>query len=156
MLAGCTVPIGAAPAPASRPPPVPDASTPDPAPFPLPGRPPATELPVPLELPVAPAAGAMEIVRTLQMRATAYCLGGNMRTGVRVRNGMAAGDPSVLPLGSVVHVSHPDGRPVGIFVIMDTGGAVRGNMLDLWMESCSEARSWGVRNVVAQIVRIGR
>jgi 3D (Asp-Asp-Asp) domain-containing protein len=156
MLAGCTVPIGAAPAPASRPPPVPDASTPDPAPLPLPEPLPAPERPVPVELPAGSPEGAMEIVRTLQMRATAYCLRGNMRTGVRVRNGMAAGDPSVLPLGSVVRVSHPDGRPVGIFVIMDTGGAVRGNMIDLWMESCSEARSWGVRTVVAQVVRIGR
>jgi 3D (Asp-Asp-Asp) domain-containing protein len=79
-----------------------------------------------------------------------------MRTGVRVRDGMAAGDPSVLPLGSVVRVSHPDGRLIGIFVIMDTGGAVRGNKIDLWFDSCREASDWGIRSVVAEVLDIGR
>jgi 3D (Asp-Asp-Asp) domain-containing protein len=109
------------------------ASTPPPAPVP--------------EFPVA---------ATIEMNSTAYCLRGNMRTGVRTRDGMAAGDPSVLPLGSVVRVSHPDGRPVGIFVIMDTGGAIRGNKIDIYMESCAEARRWGRRPVVAEVLNIGR
>lgn len=99
---------------------------------------------------------AFPVQRTLQMRSTAYCLRGNMRTGVRVRDGMAAGDPSVLPLGSVVRVSHPDGRLIGIFVIMDTGGAVRGNKIDLWFDSCREASDWGIRPVVAEVLDIGR
>ncbi|HEX6368413.1 MAG TPA: 3D domain-containing protein [Longimicrobium sp.] len=100
--------------------------------------------------------GAFPVQRTLQMRSTAYCLRGNMRTGVRVRDGMAAGDPSVLPLGSVVRVSHPDGRVIGIFVIMDTGGAIRGNKIDLWFDSCREALDWGIRSVVAEVLDIGR
>jgi 3D (Asp-Asp-Asp) domain-containing protein len=99
---------------------------------------------------------AFPIQRRLEMRSTAYCLRGNMRTGVRVRDGMAAGDPSVLPLGSVVRVSHPDGRLIGIFVIMDTGGAVRGNKIDLWFDSCREASDWGIRSVVAEVLDIGR
>jgi 3D (Asp-Asp-Asp) domain-containing protein len=110
------------------------------------------EAPAPLPLP----AGAFPIQRRLEMRSTAYCLRGNMRTGVRVRDGMAAGDPSVLPLGSVVRVSHPDGRLIGIFVIMDTGGAVRGNKIDLWFDSCREASDWGIRRVVAEVLDIGR
>jgi 3D (Asp-Asp-Asp) domain-containing protein len=127
------------------------------APLPPPAGP-AAELPVPepLPLPGGRAASALEVVRRVEMRATAYCLRGMMRTGVRVRNGMAAGDPAVLPLGSVVRVSHRDGRGVGTFVIMDTGSAVRGNRLDLWMESCAEARRWGVRTVIVEVVRLGR
>jgi 3D (Asp-Asp-Asp) domain-containing protein len=113
--------------------------------------------PAPVALPaVAESRGAFPIQRRLEMRSTAYCLRGNMRTGVRVRDGMAAGDPSVLPLGSVVRVSHPDGRLIGIFVIMDTGGAVRGNKIDLWFDSCGEARDWGIRRVVAEVLDIGR
>lgn len=96
------------------------------------------------------------VQRRLEMRSTAYCLRGMMRTGVRVRDGMAAGDPSVLPLGSVVRVTHPDGRLIGIFVIMDTGGAVRGNKIDLWFDSCREATDWGIRPVVAEVLDIGR
>jgi 3D (Asp-Asp-Asp) domain-containing protein len=99
---------------------------------------------------------AFPVQRVLQMRSTAYCLRGNMRTGVRVRDGMAAGDPSVLPLGSVVRVSHPDGRLIGIFVIMDTGGAIRGNKIDLWFDNCREALDWGIRSVVAEVLDIGR
>ncbi|HYR07273.1 MAG TPA: 3D domain-containing protein [Longimicrobium sp.] len=102
------------------------------------------------------ASRAFPVQRTLQMRSTAYCLRGNMRTGVRVRDGMAAGDPSVLPLGSVVRVSHPDGRLIGIFVIMDTGGAIRGNKIDLWFDNCREALDWGIRSVVAEVLDIGR
>lgn len=111
----------------------------------------------PADVPDSSAATrAFPVQRTLQMRSTAYCLRGNMRTGVRVRDGMAAGDPSVLPLGSVVRVSHPDGRLIGIFVIMDTGGAVRGNKIDLWFDSCREALDWGIRPVIAEVLDIGR
>lgn len=99
---------------------------------------------------------AFPVQRRLEMRSTAYCLRGTMRTGVRVRDGMAAGDPSVLPLGSVVRVSHPDGRLIGIFVIMDTGGAIHGNKIDLWFDSCREASDWGIRSVVAEVLDIGR
>lgn len=115
------------------------------------GEPAALPLPA-----VAESRGAFPIQRRLEMRSTAYCLRGTMRTGVRVRDGMAAGDPGVLPLGSVVRVSHPDGRPIGIFVIMDTGGAVRGNKIDLWFDSCREASDWGIRRVVAEVLDIGR
>ncbi|HEX6041217.1 3D domain-containing protein [Longimicrobium sp.] len=106
--------------------------------------------------PVADSRGAFPVERRMEMRSTAYCLRGNMRTGVRVRDGMAAGDPSVLPLGSVVRVSHPDGRVIGIFVIMDTGGAVRGNKIDLWFSDCGEASDWGTRRVIAEVLDIGR
>lgn len=106
--------------------------------------------------PVANTTGPFPVERRMEMRSTAYCLRGNMRTGVRVRDGMAAGDPSVLPLGSVVRVSHPDGRLIGIFVIMDTGGAVRGNKIDLWFDNCREASDWGTRNVIAEVLDIGR
>ncbi|MBW3570484.1 MAG: 3D domain-containing protein [Gemmatimonadetes bacterium] len=117
----------------------------------------AEEVPEPLPLPpTADTRGAFPVQQRLEMRSTAYCLRGNMRTGVRVRDGMAAGDPSVLPLGSVVRVSHPDGRVIGIFVIMDTGGAIRGNKIDLWFDNCREALDWGIRPVIAEVLDIGR
>lgn len=102
-----------------------------------------------------PAAG-VAVRDRMEMSSTAYCLKGLMRTGVRTRDGMAAADPRVLPLGSVVRVSHPDGRPIGLFVVMDTGGAVRGNKIDIYMDSCREALDWGRRAVVAEVLSIGR
>lgn len=149
LLGGCTVGVGAVPVPLPPAPPPPVHAE-------VPAVETVREPVVPEPVAVAPADEGLPMARRLEMRATAYCLRGNMRTGVRVREGMAAGDPAVLPLGSVVRVSHPDGRVVGIFVIMDTGGAVRGNRLDLWMDSCADARQWGVRTVVAEVVRLGR
>jgi 3D (Asp-Asp-Asp) domain-containing protein len=102
------------------------------------------------------AAAAFPVTRTLSLSSTMYCLKGEMRTGIRTRDGMAAGDPRVLPLGSVVRVSWPDGRPIGIFVIMDTGGAIRGNDIDLYVDSCAEARRWGRHQVVAEVLDIGK
>jgi 3D (Asp-Asp-Asp) domain-containing protein len=99
---------------------------------------------------------SVDVERRVEMRSTAYCLRGTTRTGVRVRDGIAAGDPNVLPLGSVVRVSHTDGRLIGVFVIMDTGGAVRGNKIDLWFSSCAEAEDWGIRSVITEVLDIGR
>ena len=120
--------------------------------------PPATVADLPPVPPAdaAPARAALPVDTVMEMRSTAYCLRGSMRTGVRVRDGMAAADPNVLPLGSVIRVSHRDGREIGIFVIMDTGGAVRGNKLDIWLSSCAEARQWGIQRVVAEVISIGR
>lgn len=101
------------------------------------------------------AAAAFPVRERMEMSSTMYCLKGHMRTGVRTRDGMAAGDPRVLPLGSVVRVSRPSGELIGIFVIMDTGGAIRGNKIDLYVDSCREAERWGRHPVVAEVLNIG-
>jgi len=102
------------------------------------------------------AAEAFPVSARMELSSTMYCLKGEMRTGVRTRDGMAAGDPRVLPLGSVVRVSRPSGELIGIFVIMDTGGAIRGNKIDLYVDSCREAERWGRHPVVAEVLDIGK
>ncbi|HEU4453761.1 MAG TPA: 3D domain-containing protein [Longimicrobium sp.] len=103
-----------------------------------------------------PATASFAVAERMEMSATMYCLRGNMRTGVRTRDGMAAGDPRVLPLGSVVRLTHPDGRLIGIFVIMDTGGAIKGNKIDIYVDSCPEAIRWGRRPVITEVLSTGR
>lgn len=102
------------------------------------------------------AAEAFPVRERIEMSSTMYCLRGEMRTGVRTRDGMAAGDPRVLPLGSVVRVTRPSGDLIGIFVIMDTGGAIRGNKIDLYTPSCREAEDWGRHPVVVEVLDIGK
>ncbi|HKP77413.1 MAG TPA: 3D domain-containing protein [Longimicrobiaceae bacterium] len=102
------------------------------------------------------AADAFPVSRRMDMSSTMYCLRGQMRTGVRTRDGMAAGDPAVLPLGSVVRVFRPSGQLIGIFVIMDTGGAIHGNKIDLYTPSCREAEDWGRHPVVVEVLDIGK
>lgn len=109
-----------------------------------------------LEAEKAPAAPLFRIEARHEMSSTMYCLKGRTRTGIRTRDGVAAADPEFLPLGSVVRVSHPDGRPLGVFVIMDTGGAVKGPKLDIYVDDCAVARRWGRKKVVAEVLDLGR
>ena len=75
----------------------------------------------------------------LQFSATAYCKGTTTASGVGVRTGIAAADPTLLPVGSVVNVATGDERYNGVYTVMDTGPEVQGRILDLYMWSCHEA-----------------
>ncbi len=79
-------------------------------------------------------------------RATAYCLKGRTAMGGSVRRGIVAADPRVLPLGSRIQLSA--GSYSGTYTVADTGGAVKGRKLDIWMPSCVEAVRFGRRNVM--------
>jgi 3D (Asp-Asp-Asp) domain-containing protein len=80
--------------------------------------------------------------RPLTVVATGYSLGGSTSTGLPVGWGVAAVDPSVIPLGS--HMTVPG---YGEAVAADTGGAVVGNTIDLWFPSVAQADAWGRRLV---------
>jgi 3D (Asp-Asp-Asp) domain-containing protein len=77
--------------------------------------------------------------------ATAYCLSGKTALGHKVRRGIIAADPRILKLGSRVYVNA--GPYSGTYLVSDTGGAVRGRKIDIWMPSCAEARRFGRRTV---------
>lgn len=83
-------------------------------------------------------------------RATAYCLKGRTATGGSVRRGIVAADPRVLPLGTRIQLSA--GGYSGTYIVADTGGAVRGRKLDIWVPSCSEAVRFGRRSVTVSVV----
>ncbi|REJ77254.1 MAG: hypothetical protein DWQ47_12730 [Acidobacteria bacterium] len=91
----------------------------------------------------APAAPAASKARSF--RATAYCLRGRTASGQRVRKGLIAADPRVLPLGTRVRLTA--GRYSGTYTVADTGGKIKGSKIDIWMPSCGEARRWGNRRV---------
>ena len=80
----------------------------------------------------------------LYCESTAYSGGGVTATGtvpVRDPNGIStiAVDPRVIPLGSLVYV-----EGYGKAVAADTGGAIKGNIIDVYVNSEQEAyNSWG-------------
>jgi 3D (Asp-Asp-Asp) domain-containing protein len=87
--------------------------------------------------------------------ATAYCKGQTTASGVRVKRGMAAADPRILPLGSIVQLeSVPEGHE-GLYTVLDTGPAVQGRHVDLYMWSCHEALAFGRRPVTLTVLRLG-
>ncbi|MGD9791907.1 MAG: 3D domain-containing protein [Acidimicrobiia bacterium] len=50
-------------------------------------------------------------------------------------------DKSVIPLWTEIYI---DG--VGWRTALDTGSAIRGNILDIWMPTLADCQSWGSRN----------
>jgi 3D (Asp-Asp-Asp) domain-containing protein len=91
----------------------------------------------------------------LQFTATAYCKGTTTASGVNVRTGIAAADPDLLPVGSVVQVDRLGDRYNGIYTIMDTGPAVQGRHIDIYMWSCNEALALGRRDISLSVLRLG-
>ena len=80
--------------------------------------------------------------------ATAYCCEqyehicgeghGITRSGLPVQAGVTvAADPDVLPLGSVIYI-----EGVGIRIVQDTGGAIKGNRIDVAVDTHDNALAW--------------
>ena len=91
----------------------------------------------------------------LPFSATAYCKGTTTASGVRVRSGVAAADPQLLPVGTVLQVAVGDSKYSGVYTVMDTGPAVQGRLLDLYLWSCHEALQFGRRPVQVTVLRLG-
>jgi peptidoglycan DL-endopeptidase CwlO len=78
----------------------------------------------------------------MTVSSTGYCLKGTTATGVPTGPGVVAVDPAVIPLGTRMFVPG-----YGEGVAADTGSAVKGNVIDVWFESCADAMAWGVKTV---------
>src|SRR5437763_11238916 len=98
----------------------------------------------------APAPGAH-----VPFTATAYCKGLLTTSGVAAQNGVAAADPRLLPVGSVVQVGSADGRYDGIYTVLDTGPSVQGREIDIYVWSCNEALQFGRKTIALTILRLG-
>ena len=83
---------------------------------------------------------------------TAYCLTRTTtRRGRYVRAGIVATDPRLFPLSRYIELY--DGRRyLGRFLIDDTGRLIKGNIIDIWMPTCREARIFGRRRGIAVLV----
>ena len=91
----------------------------------------------------------------LAFTATAYCKGLVTASGVAVQSGVVAADPELLPVGSVIEVDSLPQKYNGIYTVMDTGPAVQGRTLDLYMWSCNEALQFGRKPIRLTVLRLG-
>ncbi len=86
--------------------------------------------------------------KVLYMNCTAYSAGGTTATGRPAKWGVIAVDPNVIPLGTKVYVETPDGKYIyGTAVAADTGGAIKGNIIDICVNTRKEAYAFGRRMV---------
>lgn len=100
--------------------------------------------------------GSNQQNETLTMTATAYtakCTGcsGITATGINLNEDrnkkVIAVDPNVIPLGTSVYV-----EGYGEAIAGDTGGAIKGNKIDIHVPTKDEAYRWGVRTVQVTIL----
>jgi 3D (Asp-Asp-Asp) domain-containing protein/peptidoglycan hydrolase CwlO-like protein len=104
---------------------------------------PTTAAPSPIVTISTPAPGG---AGSITVTATGYALTGATATGLPVGWGVAAVDPSVIPLGT--HMTIPG---YGEAVAADTGGAVVGSTIDLWFPTEAQAQAWGRRTVTVAL-----
>lgn len=96
--------------------------------------------------------GTMEMTVTATAY-TAYCEGcsGTTKIGIDLRANpdqkVIAVDPNVIPLGSRVWV-----EGYGEAIAGDTGGAIKGNKIDVFIPSYDDAIQWGVKKVKIKVL----
>jgi 3D (Asp-Asp-Asp) domain-containing protein len=93
-----------------------------------------------------PSSGSSGGGRQLTVSSTCYCLKGSTASGLPVGPGIIATDPTVIPLGTRLFVPG-----YGKGVAADTGSAVKGNTIDLWVASCAQASAYGRRTVTITV-----
>lgn len=90
----------------------------------------------------------------LFVESTAYCKcarccgksNGITATGLQARRGVIAVDPRVIKLGTRIYV-----EGYGTAVAADTGGAIKGNRIDVCFNTHKEAINWGRKKVKIMI-----
>ncbi len=104
--------------------------------------------------------------QVLDVRATAYDASyestgkrpgdpyyGITASGMKARRGVIAVDPRVIPLGTRLYVEAADGSwTYGYCIAGDTGGAIKGNKIDLFFDTATEVRRFGVRSAKVYIL----
>ncbi len=74
-------------------------------------------------------------------------------SGMRAQVGVVAVDPRVIPLGTKLYIEAPDGSwTYGSAVAGDTGGAIKGNRVDLFFNTYSECMQFGRRTARVYIL----
>ena len=87
-----------------------------------------------LAAPVSPGQISTAPEATAQVFVTGYVLQGYTATGTYVHPGTCAVDPRVIPLGSYVTI-----QGLGTCHAEDTGGAIIGYRIDVWVPTVAQA-----------------
>lgn len=86
--------------------------------------------------------------RLMTVNASAYAGHSITATGTTPKWGTIAVDPSIIPYGTKVYIPKFD----MVFTAEDCGGAIKGNKIDIFMNSESECTTFGRQNIEIQIL----
>ena len=92
--------------------------------------------------------------RMMNMIATAYCQGGKTSSGTEAASGTVAADPRVLPMGTTIRVTGLLSPRPQTFTVSDTGPAVKGNEIDIFINDCARAKTFGRRPVQVRVLTL--
>jgi 3D (Asp-Asp-Asp) domain-containing protein len=106
-----------------------------------------------------PSRGSFKKTRTLTMRASAYEPGPGSNgkwaftttLGVKPKYGIVAVDPKTIKLGSLLFV-----EGYGFAYAADTGGAIKGDRIDLCFSTESECQRFGRKKVTVHVLSSGK
>lgn len=115
---------------------------------------------------IATSRGNTRYKKVITMNASAYDSGyastgkrpghkyyGITASGTKARPGVVAVDPRVIPLGTKLYIESLDGtKDYGFAVAEDTGGAIKGNKIDLYFNTYNECINFGRRNVKVYVL----
>ena len=103
--------------------------------------------------------GTYRYTKVLEVTATAYSAEEHpsnqwTASGKRARVGLIAVDPRVIPLGTRMYITSMDGKSwiYGYAVAADTGGAIKGNKIDLYFNTVRECNNFGRRKAKVYIL----
>ncbi len=86
--------------------------------------------------------------KKINVVATAYTGYSTTSTGQKPVWGTIAVDPKVIPYGTKVYIPQFD----RVFVANNTGGAIKGNKIDIFMNTKSECYNWGRRSIEIHVL----
>lgn len=81
--------------------------------------------------------------KQMNVIATAYATGTITSTGTKPKWGTIAVDPTVIPYGTKIYIPEFDMT----FTAEDCGGAIKGNKIDIYMSSLTDAYNWGRQTI---------
>jgi 3D (Asp-Asp-Asp) domain-containing protein len=99
----------------------------------------------------SPSAPSPPPPRLVEFEATAYSVTGTTASGKQARPGTVAADPKVLPIGTRIRIQDA-GRYSGEYTVADTGPAINGHEIDIFIANAGEAKAFGRRRVKVEIV----
>ena len=85
----------------------------------------------------------------LTVKAYAYTGGGYTAMGTKAKYGTLAVDPNVIPYGTKVYIKELN----KVFTAEDCGGGIKGNKVDIYMNSSSDCSNWGARTITLEILK---